>query len=252
MAGICPEAIVIEISHQITRHSVAEGARTLAFALPSFPIGTHVAVVDPGVGTNRIALAIQTTRGDVLIGPDNGLLLLPGEALGGIDEARAIENRKLMLPDISSTFHGRDVFSPVAAYLASGVPIERVGPLLSAATLVRLREPQPTMLKGEFRTEVTYVSVFGNVMLAGGASQLEAALGPLAVGQPLVMEFSRGGQDSAIREETTWRRTFAEVPAGASLLFIESEGQLSFADNRGDAARRLQLAIGQIVCIRAP
>lgn len=250
MTGICPEANVIEISHQVTRYSVAEGARSLVFALPRFPVGVHVAVVDPGVGTDRIALVIQTARGDALVGPDNGLLVSAAEALGGITEVRSIENRELMLPDISMSFHGRDVFAPVSAYLATGVPLERVGPSLPAMKLVRILEAQPTIRDGELRTEITHVSMFGNVMLAGGAIELEAALGPLEVGRRLVIEFGGGG-GATIREETTWQRTFGHVPAGASLLFIESESQLSFADNQGDVANRLGLAVGQIVRIRA-
>jgi S-adenosylmethionine hydrolase len=198
-----------------------------------------------------MAIAIRATRGDVLVGPDNGLLVAPAEALGGIDEVRSIENRKLMLPAISPTFHGRDIFSPVAAHLATGVPMERVGPLLSAVTLVRHPDPRPTVLEGQLKTEITYVSVFGNVMFAGGANELEAALGRLEVGRPLVIELSRRSEATTIREETTWQRTFGQVPVGASLLFVESEGQLALADNLGDAARRLGLAVGQVVSIRA-
>src|SRR5205823_12588995 len=97
--------------------------------------GVHVAVVDPGVGTERLPVALRARRGDILIGPDNGLLIPAAEALGGIAEARSIENRELTLPVISSGFHGRDIFSPVAAHLAMGVPFESVGPVVATDRL---------------------------------------------------------------------------------------------------------------------
>src|SRR5512141_2567787 len=97
MFRICPDAHVIDISHQVPRYAIREGAGTLLFALPYMPVGIHVAVVDPGVGTERLALALRTGRGDILVGPDNGLLIPAGEALGGIVEARTLQNRELML-----------------------------------------------------------------------------------------------------------------------------------------------------------
>jgi S-adenosylmethionine hydrolase len=251
MIGICPEANIIVISQEITPYSMAEGARTLAFALPSMPVGTHVAVVDPGVGTGRLALAIRTARGDALVGPNNGLLIAAAQALGGIDEVRSLENREWMLPNITPSFHGRDVFAPVAAHLAAGVPFERVGPPVPAERLARLSEPRPTISAGVLETEITRVLLFGNVTFAGGAIELEAALGPLDYGREVTIEFEGGDRIAAVEEATTWERTFGGVPIGASLLFIESEGQLSFADNQGNAARRLGLTVGQSVRIHA-
>ena len=95
--GICPDANIIDINHQVPRYSIREGAGSLVFALPHMPVGTHVAVVDPGVGTERLPVALKVARGDVLIGPDNGLLMDAADALGGVVEARALENRALML-----------------------------------------------------------------------------------------------------------------------------------------------------------
>jgi S-adenosylmethionine hydrolase len=251
MMSICPDATIVDISHEVTRHSITEGARILVCALPYFPVGIHVAVVDPGVGTQRVALAIRTNRGDVLIGPDNGLLVAPSEALDGIDDVRAIEKRSLMLPEISSSFHGRDIFAPVAAHLATGVPFEDVGPRFPVDELVRLPHPRTTIHEGVLETEITHVSLFGNVMLAASPSELETALGPLEIGQTLVVEFGGSGGKPAVREVTTWERTFGHVETGASVLLVESEGQLSFADNQGDAARRLELSVGEVVRIRA-
>ncbi len=139
MFRLCPDANIIDISHQVPRYSIREGAGTLLFALPHMPVGIHVAVVDPGVGTERLAVALRTARGDILIGPDNGLLIAAGEALGGIVEARSLANRDLMLPVVSSSFHGRDIFAPMAGHLAAGIPFDTVGPTIPVERLVRVR-----------------------------------------------------------------------------------------------------------------
>ncbi len=250
MYGICPDAKIIDISHQVPRYAVREGAGTLVFALPYMPIGVHVAVVDPGVGTDRLAVALRTGRGDILIGPDNGLLVPAGEALGGIVEARALENRELMLPVISASFHGRDIFAPVAAHLSAGVPFDRVGPTVPVDRLVRLPVIRPTISDGLFESVIVHVLIFGNVTLAGVPADLEAAIGPLIPGRPLVVEFSAHGGASAVEERTIWERTFGRVPIGSSLLMADSEGNLEIADNQGDIARRLGLSVDRPVRVR--
>lgn len=250
MFRVCPDANVIDISHQVPRYAIREGADTLLFALPHMPIGIHVAVVDPGVGTERRAIALLTGRGDVLIGPDNGLLPRAGDALGGILEARSLENRALMLPVISSSFHGRDIFAPMAAHLASGVPFGSVGPVVAVESLLRLPEIRPTIRDGVFESAIVHVLVFGNVTLAGVPADLEAAIGPLEPGRPLVVTFPAHGAAAAVEERTVWERTFGRVALGASLLMADSEGNLELADNQGDAAGRLGLAVGRPVRIR--
>ena len=251
MFGICPDANIIDISHQVPRYSIREGAGSLVFALPHMPVGIHVAVVDPGVGTERLPIAIKVARGDVLIGPDNGLLAPAAEALGGIVEARALENRELMLPVISSSFHGRDIFSPMAGHLASGVPFESVGSPVDPATLVRLPPIRPTIGDGVLETAIVHVLVFGNTTFAGTPADLEAAVGGLTQGMPLLVEFPAFGDAPAVVERTVWERTFGRVPVGASLLMADSEGHLSLADNQGDVARRLGLTLDRPVRIRA-
>ena len=250
MFRICPDANVIDINHQVPRYSIRDGARSLVFALPHMPVGTHVAVVDPGVGTERLPLALKVARGDVLIGPDNGLLIDGAQALGGIVEARAIENRELMLPVISSSFHGRDIFSPVAAHLSSGVSYESVGPTIPIEGLVRLPLVRPTIAEGVLESQIVHVLTFGNVTFAGTAADLEAAIGPLSPGRPLAMEFPAHGGAGTVEERTVWERTFGRVPIGSSLLMADSEGHLSLADNQGDAARRLGLTVDRPVRIR--
>ena len=249
MYGIAPDATIIDINHNIPRYSIREGANALVFALPWMPVGIHVAVVDPGVGTERLPLAIKAGRGDVLIGPDNGLLVPAAEKLGGIAEARAITNRDLMLATISASFHGRDIFSPVAAHLATGTPYEAVGPTVPPDDLIRLEFPRPEISDGALETAVVHIMVFGNVTLAGVPADLEAAVGPLTVGRQLVIEFAARDGLPAVREQTTWAQTFGRVPVGASLLMEDSEGNLEFADNQGDAAARLGLSVDRPVRI---
>lgn len=251
MFRICPDANIIDISHQVPRYSIRDGAGSLVFALPHMPVGTHVAVVDPGVGTERLPVAIKVDRGDVLIGPDNGLLVPAAEALGGIAEVRALENRDLMLPVITSSFHGRDIFAPMAGHLASGVPYETVGSVVPADALVRLPAIRPTIGDGALESTIVHILVFGNVTFAGTPADLEAAIGPLEPGRTLLVEFPTFGDAPAIVERTIWERTFGRVPVGASLLMADSEGHLSLADNQGDAAKRLGLALDRPVRIRA-
>ncbi len=250
MYRIAPDAVIIDINHQIPRYSVREGAGTLVFALPFMPVGVHVAVVDPGVGTDRRAVAIKVARGDILIGPDNGLLLPAAECLGGVVAAHVLENRDLMLPVVTSSFHGRDIFAPMAAHLAMGTPIEAVGPRIDPATLVRLELPHPVVREGELESRVVRVLTFGNVTFAGTTADLEIAIGPLAPGRRVTLEFPAHDGRPAVTETTIWERTFGRVPVGASLLMEDSEGSLSLADNQGNAAERLGLTLDRPVRIR--
>lgn len=249
MLRFCPDAKILDISHQVPRYSIRDGAGTLVFALPYMPVGVHVAVVDPGVGTARLPLALKTARGDILLGPDNGLLTEAGDALGGIVEARAIENRAWMLEQISNSFHGRDIFAPVAGHLAAGEPYESVGPTVPVDELVRLPKVTSVARDGGLDTQIVHVLIYGNVTLAGVPADLEAAIGPLTPGRPLLLEFPAHGGAPTVAERTVWVRTFGEVPVGASLLYADSEGHLAFADNQGDAARRLGLALDRPVRI---
>lgn len=250
MFRICPDANIIDINHQVPRYSIRGGATSLAFALPHMPVGTHVAVVDPGVGTERLPVALRTARGDVLIGPDNGLLIEAAERLGGIEEARALENRDLMLPVISQSFHGRDIFAPMAGHLAAGVAFAEVGPTVAIGDLVRLPLIRPTIAEGVLISSIVDVLIYGNVTVAGTPADLEAAIGPLQPGRALVLDFPAHDGAPAVEERTVWERTFGRVPLGSSLLMSDSEGHLSLADNQGDAARRLGLTLDRPVRIQ--
>ena len=251
MLGIAPDAQIVDIAHGLRKYAIRDGAYLLWCALPYLPIGTHVAVVDPGVGTDRLPIAIRAGRGDVLVGPDNGLLVPAAERLDGIEEARRIENRDLMLATTSSTFHGRDIFSPVAAHLAAGTPFEQVGPTLPAESLVGLRFPEPDISRGELRTSILFIDSFGNVRLAGAPSDLARALGRLDEGQPLSITLAASEGGRALPQAAIWGRTFGRVPVGSTLLYEDSFGRLSLADNQGDIAMRLGLAVEQEAIIRA-
>jgi S-adenosyl-L-methionine hydrolase (adenosine-forming) len=251
MFRFCPDANIIDISHQVPRYSIREGAGTLRFALPYMPVGIHVAVVDPGVGTDRLALGLRSSRGDLLLGPDNGLLIDAAEALGGIVVARSLENPELMLDKVSHSFHGRDIFAPMAGHLAAGVPFEAVGPPVPGERLVRLPAIEPTVRNGLLETTIVHVLIFGNATLAGVPADLEAAIGPLTPGRSLVIEFPAHGGRPAVTERTVWARTFGDVPLGASLLYPDSEGHLALADNQGDTAARLGLTLDRPARIRS-
>jgi S-adenosylmethionine hydrolase len=252
MFGIAPDANIIDINHQVPRFSIRDGAASLVFALPHMPVGIHVAVVDPGVGTERHPIAILTGRGDIVIGPDNGLLVRAAESLDGIRDVRILENRELMLPVVSSSFHGRDIFAPVAAHLAMGVPFETVGARLAVEDLVRLPETRPRVEAGRLETEVVQVMIYGNVTLAGRPADLEAAIGELPLGRSLRVTFAATDDQPSVVEDTTWGVTFGSVPRGSSVLMADSQGNLSLADNQGDAARRLGLAVDRPAIVTAP
>ncbi len=251
MLSIAPDATILDISHSVRKYQIRDGAFLLWIALPHMPVGIHVAVVDPGVGTARRPIGLRTGRGDVLIGPDNGLLTAAGGALGGIVEARVLENRGWMLPRTSSTFHGRDIFSPIAAQLAIGGDFAEVGPGVDPGTLVTIVFPTPTVGEGVLDTSIVYIDSFGNLRLAGDPGHVAAALGEPAPGARFSVEFAPvDGQSTPLVEEAQWVRTFGEIPPGAPLLYEDSFGNLGFADNQSNAALRLGARVDQRVRIR--
>ena len=169
--GIAPNVVLVDLTHAVPPQQVVVGALQLRSAVPYFPPGTiHVAVVDPGVGSTRRALVIETACG-VLVGPDNGLLSLAAAALGRRC-VRAIENRGLMQRPISSTFHGRDVFAPVAGQLARGLSLDSVGPVVES--IVELVVTTPVQTATEIQGTVIYIDTFGNLITNIDAAMLSA------------------------------------------------------------------------------
>ena len=248
MLSIARDAQIVDISHTVAKYAVRDGAYLLATAVPWLPVGAHVAVVDPGVGTDRRSIALLTARGDALVGPDNGLLLPAAHRLGGVTEARVIENRSWLPGTTSSTFHGRDIFAPAAAHLAAGAPFADVGPEVDRATLVELAAAAATASEGNLATEVVYVDSFGNLRLAGGVAELVSALGPVAPGTRLEVSLAEG--PSGERPVARWSRTFGETAAGELLEYEDSSGALAIAESTGNAARRLGVASGARMGIR--
>ena len=257
--SIAPGVRLLDVSHDVAKFSIADGAVLLWAALPYLPVGAHVAVVDPGVGTARRAIGVRVVRGDVLVGPDNGLLLPAAERLGGIVAVHALESPRYRLPAVSASFHGRDIFAPAGAHLALGVPLEEFGTRLDPSALVRLELPAPTISDGALDTTVVSVDSFGNVKLAGEPADLEAALGPLVPGDVLHVERPdvtvADGDPAPSRSRAiilTWQRTFGAVPEGDPLLYEDSHGRLCLAVSLGDAAGLFRLQAGDRVAIRRP
>jgi S-adenosylmethionine hydrolase len=232
LARIAPEVRVIDITHGIARHDVRAGAIVLRRALAYMPAGVHMAVVDPGVGSRRRAVALRCGAGDeqrLLVGPDNGLLMLAAQRLGGVVEAVEIGSCGLASP--SATFHGRDIFAPVAARLASGTPLERAGDSLDPAQLVRLALPCAEVGDGELIAHVLLADGYGNVSLDADLDVLAAS--GLRVGEAVIVN----GCDAV------FATTFADVAPGALLLYVDGYGALSLAVNRGSAIDELGLSI---------
>ena len=244
MLGIAPDARLLDVTHAVRQFGVRDGAFLLARSVPYFPIGVHVAVVDPGVGTARRPVALRAARGDLLVGPDNGVLLPAARALGGMVAARALENPGLWLKTISHTFHGRDIFSPVAAHLAAGAPFEEVGPALDLADVTDLVLPSATARNGGLDTSVLLIDAFGNCRLAGETDDLGAAFGEMTPGRQFVLVLPERGPHAADRVPVAWAATFGDVPVGALLLFEDADyAGPALAVNQGSASERLGLAV---------
>jgi hypothetical protein len=242
IARIVPDARVVHLTHGIEPQGVLSGALALAHALPYAPVGVHVAVVDPGVGSERRAVVIGTGDGRLLVGPDNGLLTFATDELGGITAAHAIENEELFLQPVSRTFHGRDVFAPVAGHLAAGLDPAEVGPALDPASLVRIDPPPAQLEPGHVRATAMAIDRFGNVALSVRGAELDG-LG-LATGARI--EISAGdGRYFALRA-----RTFADVRVGEMVVFDDSSGWAALAMNSGSIVEICDIERGDVVDLR--
>ena len=241
---IAPDARLVDVTHAIRHFALRDGAFLLARSVPYFPVGVHVAVVDPGVGTARRPIGLQVGRGDFLVGPDNGLLAPAAHALGGVVAARALENRALWLPTVSHTFHGRDIFSPVAAHLATGTPFDMVGPALDPAEVTKLDLPIATPRDGGLDSSVLLIDAFGNCRLAGETSDLVTAFGEVERGRQFDLVLPERGGRPAERVAVPWVATFGDVPVGSPLLFEDADyAGPALAINLGSAADVLGLEL---------
>jgi S-adenosyl-L-methionine hydrolase (adenosine-forming) len=233
MARRCPGATVIDLTHSIPRHDVRAGAIVLRAALPYLPNGVHLAVVDPRVGAQtRRAVALRTAEQDhLLVGPDNGLLMPAVERLGGVVEAVDIGLSPERLQPVSRTFHGRDIFAPVAAALAAGEPLSAVGEPVPLAELRRLGLPSAIVGEGLLTVHVLRCDTFGNLILDAADEHL-AALG-VQFGDALVV------RHGAAVHTARYAGTFAEVAPGELLIYEDSQRTVALAVNRGSAAELL-------------
>lgn len=250
VAGICPQANVVDISHDVDNFAIRDGALLLWSAAPYLPIGAHVAVVDPGVGTARQGVALLTARGDYLVGPDNGLLMPAAARLGGITAAHLLEEERYALPDVSSSFHGRDLFAPAGAHLASGVAIEELGRAVDPRRLLDLEWPRAQVRPGALHTQAIYLDTFGNVKLSALADDLAAALPGLRFGERLLLHLGEGGDRREV--PLTWARTFGEVPEGAPLLTADSYGRVALSVHQGSAVATYGLRVDSTLEITRP
>ena len=241
-ATIAPSVRIIDITHLVPPGDVRRGAAVLAQTMPYLPRGVHVAVVDPGVGTARRGVAVAV--GDsILVGPDNGLLSWAVLRAGGATTAHQLTNGELWLHPLSQTFHGRDIFMPVAAHLAAGTELSAVGSQIDVADLVMLPAPTSRVHDGEAEGEVMSVDRFGNVQLSITASDADR-LG-IGFGSSLVVRCGR-------RQLTVpYLETFAAVAPGEIVAFTDSAGLISIAVNAGDAAQQLGLPPGAHVRLSA-
>ena len=233
--SVRPGVPIVDVTHGIARHDVRQGAIVLRNALPYLPVGVHVAVVDPQVGTERRAVAVRCGDGRILVGPDNGVLSLAWERAGGAVEAVDISRSSFRLEPVSATFHGRDVFVPVAARLVAGAELLEAGEPLDPAELRVLDLPTPSVDSSLALGHALLVDRYGNVSLDMGHSDL-LALG-LTLGAPVSVAV-RGEEREAV-----FVQTFADVPEHALLLYEDAWGSLALAVNRGDAAAELGVEI---------
>lgn len=234
---VTPGATILDLTHRIPAGNVPVGAYALAAACPHLRDGTVVVgVIDPGVGSTRRAIAVETQR-LVFVGPDNGLFTLALRRERPV-EAVVLNRREFWNRDVSSTFHGRDVFAPVAAHLAGGLPLRAVGAPIPLNSLVLADLPSPEIDGDLLRARVLHVDSFGNIITSAGAEHLALmGIGPGA--DLLVRAFS-----------ARFVRAYAEVARGELLAYIGSSGHLEIAVRDGDAARQLGVRPGEELPLR--
>jgi S-adenosyl-L-methionine hydrolase (adenosine-forming) len=230
---IHPEAQIVDLTHGVRRYAVRQGALVLRNTLPYTPVGVHVAIVDPQVGTERRAVALRTGDGRLLVGPDNGLLSLAWERCGGVEVAVDVSRSPHRLEPVSATFHGRDIFSPVAAHLARGAALEDAGDPLDPGDLATVELPQPRVEDGAVVGHALVIDRFGNTALNVGHDDM-AGTG-ITLGNTVELEVA--GE----RYLATYAQTFADVRPGELIVYEDAYRTLAVAINRGDAAATLAL-----------
>jgi S-adenosylmethionine hydrolase len=250
-AGVCrwvieliaPGAKVIDLTHGIPPGDVRRGAFALAAAVPYGPEAIALGVVDPGVGTTRRPIAAAAGTGHLLVGPDNGLLSLALDELGGASAVVDLTESSFRLDPVSATFHGRDIFAPVAAHLARGATLADAGEPIDPLSLARLAEPRVVIHDDHVAAHVAYFDRFGNVLLDMLARQVPDGLRTL--GTRLVVEAGADGREAVAAS------TFGDAVEGGMVVYENAIGRLAIAVNRGSARDALQIEVDDQVLIRA-
>lgn len=240
--GIAPDVPIVDLTHGIPRHDVRRAAIVLRGAMPYLPPGVHVAIVDPQVGTERRAIAARCVDGRLLVGPDNGVLSLAWETAGGMVEAVDVSRSPHRLEPVSASFHGRDLFAPVAAHLAAGAELLDAGDPIDTAELATIELPRPQRDGDALVAHVLLVDHFGNLTL----DVTHADLAGTAVTLGRRLEVEAGGE----RRAAVFAHTFADVGEGELLVYEDANRSLALAVNRGDAAAELGLVAEDVVALR--
>lgn len=223
--SLCPSATIVDISHTAPSYDVEEGAFMLKNFVAYAPVGVHVVVIDPGVGTERRGIAVKTKRGDILIGPDNGVLTEAVKALT-FETAVILENRQYMLDHVSASFHGRDVFAPAAGHIANGVPLSAFGRTLDESELTRIKILEPTEDEKAVHGTVLRIDQFGNIQTTIHAEMLpEKQEITLEMGENLL--------------KLPYVKTFGDVAPGQLLVYKDSDGLITVSQNQGNASQVL-------------
>ncbi len=239
--GINPDANVVDITHEVKPFDIMHGARTME-CLETMPIGYHVCVVDPGVGTRRRAIIIQTGRGDYMVGPDNGVLVPAAERfLGGIKKVVEASNEKYMRKPVSDIFHGRDVFTPAAAWLSKGVPIEKFGKEIDPSDLVRSPYEEAKVSEGKIEGKIIHINHFGSLFVNVKAGSFNES--GIKQGDEVVLKFG-------MKEiKTRLLRTFGEVQKGEPVLIPDDYGRMEIAINMGNFSKEYSVNEGDEIVI---
>ena len=241
MRGIAPDATVIDVTHGIPPQAVTQGAVVLARAIPYLPVCIHLAVVDPGVGSDRRPVAVRTSTGRIFVGPDNGLLLRAADREGA-ESARALTNARYHLAEVSRTFHARDIFAAVAAHLAAGAAFDDLGDAVDADDLVRIDVPEPEVGNDKLVGNVLIVDRFGNLALNVTRDHLDQLA--LTPGDWVELQFALDSYYAQVAE------TYADAKPGELILYEDSYGAIAIAVRDGNAGRLTGAAPGDRVRVR--
>lgn len=238
--GICPSAKIVHLCHTIPGFDIKDGARMLE-GVAKIPKGFHICVVDPGVGTKRKGILIQTKRGDILLGPDNGVLRPAAEFLGGIIGVFELAEKKYQSKVVSPIFHGRDIFATAAAHLANGISPESFGPRLDVKTLVNAPYQEARWEGDRMECEVIHINENGSLFLNIREEEFEKKL---KIGEELEINF--GSKKISL----PYQKTFGEVPAGKPVLLNDDFGRVELAINQGNFAFTFDVKRGEKLMVR--